>query len=112
MDDLATTERSRWELWAEVHHGRVPLEEFERLLQDEADFIEQDIDTDSKRIQVRWRGEAAKWYPTAIDILRQLVIDPNPVEFVPELLLPFTFDSIRNAADPFSLVKQLHPRYQ
>ena len=112
MDDLATTERSRWELWAEVHHGRVSLEEFERILQDEADFIEQDIDTNSKRIQVRWRGKAAKWYPTAIDILRQLVTDPNPVEFVPELLLPFTFDSIRNAEDPFALVKQLHPRYQ
>ncbi len=111
MDDLATTERSRWELWAEVHHGRVSIEEFERILQDEAAFIEQDIDTDSKRIQVRWRGEAARWYPTAIDILRQLVTDPNPVEFVPELLLPFTFDSIRNAEDPFALVKLLHPRY-
>ena len=112
MDDLATTERSRWELWAEVYHGRVSIEEFERILQDEAGFIERDIDTDSKRIQVRWRGEAAKWYPTAVDILRQLVTDPNPVEFVPELLLPFTFDSIRNAEDPFALVKQLHPRYR
>ena len=111
MDDLATTERSRWELWAEVYHGRVAKEEFERLLQDEAEFIKRDIDTDDKRIQVRWRGEAARWYPTAIDILRQLVMDPDPVEFVPELLLPFTFDSIRNAEDPFELVKQLHPRY-
>ncbi len=26
MDDLATTERSRWELWAEVNHGRVSAE--------------------------------------------------------------------------------------
>lgn len=112
MDDLATTERSRWELWAEVHHGRVTIEEFERLLQDEAGFIERDVDIDSKRIQVRWRGDAAKWYPTAVDILRQLVTDPNPVEFVPELLLPFTFDSIRNAENPFALVKDLHPRYQ
>ena len=25
MDDLATTERSRWELWAEIQHGRVPV---------------------------------------------------------------------------------------
>ena len=25
MDDLATTERSRWELWAEVFHGRVSV---------------------------------------------------------------------------------------
>ena len=112
MDDLATTERSRWELWAEIYHGRVSIEEFERILQDEAGFIERDIDTDSKRIQVRWRGEAARWYPTAVEILRQLVTDPNPVEFVPELLLPFTFDSIRNAEEPFALVKQLHPRYR
>ena len=25
MDDLATTERSRWEVWLELHHGRLTL---------------------------------------------------------------------------------------
>jgi malate synthase len=39
MDDLATTERSRWELWAEVAHGRVSTEMFEAILQEEVDFI-------------------------------------------------------------------------
>ena len=28
MDDLATAERSRWEVWLEIHHGRFSVEEF------------------------------------------------------------------------------------
>ena len=28
--------------------------------------------------------------------------DPNPKEFATELLLPFTFDSIRNDMDPWT----------
>ena len=46
MDDLATTERSRWELWAEIHHGRVPLECFETWLKEECLFIKNNVDTD------------------------------------------------------------------
>ncbi len=109
MDDLATTERSRWELWAEVRHGRVSLEEFERLLGEELDFIRQDKKTPVKRVQVRWEGEAARWYPIAIRILRQLVLDPEPVEFVPELMLPFTLDFVRDSEDPWDLVCSLCP---
>ena len=87
MDDLATTERSRWELWAEVYHKRVSIEEFRRLLHDEADFIEKDQERADKRIQVRWTGEAAKWYPKAVEMLDRLVTDEEPVEFVSQLLM-------------------------
>jgi malate synthase len=109
MDDLATTERSRWEVWAEVAHGRVSVADFERMLRDEVRFLQRGEESATKRIQVRWQGEAARWYPIAVDILRQLICDPEPVEFVPELILPFTFDFIRAAEDPFAEVKRLHP---
>lgn len=112
MDDLATTERSRWELWAEVHHGRVSKTDFERWLKEEALFIKANQDSENKKIQVRWQGEATKWYPTAVQLLHQLVTDDNPVEFVPELLLPFSLDIIRDAVDPFERAKRLHPRYK
>ncbi|MFZ9886100.1 MAG: hypothetical protein ACO3JL_01255 [Myxococcota bacterium] len=109
MDDLATTERSRWELWAEVHHGRVTRARFEQILEEEVAFLAADRDTDERRIQVRWRGEAARWYPVAVKLLRQLVTDDEPVEFVPELTLPFTFDCVRKAADPWQAAVALCP---
>ena len=112
MDDLATTERSRWELWAEIHHGRVSLEDFERWFKDECLFIQANQDSEHKKIQVRWQGEAAKWYPTAIKLLHQLVTDEDPVEFVPELLLPFSLDLIRDAEKPFEKAQELHSRYK
>jgi malate synthase len=107
MDDLATTERSRWELWAEVAHGRVSRADFERMLSEEADFIRLGLTEESKRVQVRWEGEAARWYPIAIEVLHQLVTDPSPVEFVPELILPYTFDLIRTHPTPLEAVNQL-----
>ncbi len=109
MDDLATTERSRWELWAEVHHGRVSQSLFETIVAEEMDFIRQDMATSIKRVQVKWAGEAARWYPLAEKILKQLVLDDSPVEFASELLLPFTFDQIRNQEDPWAAVKALAP---
>ena len=113
MDDLATTERSRWELWAEVQHGRVSKEEFERILMEEIAFLQANEDTESRRIQVRWENEAARWYPIAVQILHHLVTAPNPPEFVPELILPFTFDEIRETTDPWSAAKRLCPgKYQ
>ena len=87
MDDLATTERSRWELWAEVHHKRVSVEHFRMLLHDEAEFIRKDTERVDKRIQVRWKGASAQWYPVAIDMLDRLVTDEEPVEFVSQLLM-------------------------
>jgi malate synthase len=96
MDDLATTERSRWELWAEIAHGRVSIERFDHILSEELAFLKSNTDSETKRIQVRWQGDAAIWYPIAAKILRNLVVTDEPVEFATQLLLPFTFDHVRN----------------
>lgn len=96
MDDLATTERSRWELWAEVHHGRVSVELFEKILAEEIAFLKNPSDP-SRRVQVPWQGEASRWYPIAVQVLRKLVLEPEPPEFVTELLLAFSFPHIREA---------------
>ena len=109
MDDLATTERSRWELWAEIHHGRVSVELFEQILAEEINFIREDQETETKRPEVRWEGEAAKWYPLAEKLLRQLVTTETPVEFATELLMPFTFNAIRNAKDPWAAAIECCP---
>jgi hypothetical protein len=109
MDDLATTERSRWELWAEVRHGRVSREAFERVLEDEVAFLRGDADEPGHRIHVRWRGETARWYPVAARLLHQLVLAPEPPEFVTELALPFTFPAIRDADDPWAEACRLCP---
>ena len=55
---------------------------------------------------------AAKWYPIAIQILHQMVTDENPVEFVPELLLPFSLDVIRMPKTLWGLANKLHARYK
>lgn len=107
MDDLATTERSRWELWAEVAHGRVRAELFEQILAEEVAFLRRGEDLEDKRVQVLWEGEAEKWYPVAEVILRRLVMDAEPVEFVTELMMPFTLDVIRGAEDPLERAREL-----
>jgi len=99
MDDLATTERSRWELWAEVAHNRVSVELFDEILREELDFIRAGIDKPGHVVAVRWEGEAAKWYPIAGKILRELVVTETPVEFATQLLLPYTFDVVRDAVE-------------
>ncbi len=101
MDDLATTERSRWELWAEVFHDRFSSQDFEKLLDEEIEFIQNDKDQAHKKIQVRFSPATAKWYPVAKQILRLLVLQKKPRDFVSELLLPFTFDFIRQEQDPW-----------
>ncbi|MSP55118.1 MAG: hypothetical protein EXR69_05870 [Myxococcales bacterium] len=106
MDDLATTERSRWELWAEVHHGRVSVELFERILAEEVEGLK----AGGRKAQVQWEGEAAKWYPVAVHVLRELVLSKEPPEFVTEWLLPFTFDGVRGAADPLGVARELGVR--
>jgi malate synthase len=108
MDDLATTERSRWELWAEVQHGRVSVEVFEQILGEEVEFLKRGVDTATHRIQVRWEGEAARWYPVAVKLLRQLVLCKEPPEFVTELALPFTFEVLRGE-DAWGEAKKLMP---
>ena len=109
MDDLATTERSRWELWHEITHGRVSVALFEHILAEEVTFLRSNGEDATRRVQVRWEGEAAVWYPIAIKLLRQLVLTSEPPEFVPELLLPFTFPVVREAADPWSAARSLCP---
>ncbi len=109
MDDLATTERSRWELWAEVAHGRVSVETFRQILQDELAFIRSPDPDGDRRVAVPWAGDAAPWYPIAAALLDQLVTDPEPVEFVTELLLPFTLGPVRDAADPWAAAQRLCP---
>lgn len=109
MDDLATTERSRWELWAELNHGRFSIDAFENILAEELTFIRAGQETPTKRIAVRCEAEAQRWYPIAEKILRQLVTAPDPVEFVSELLLPFTLDAVRSAPDPWQTARVLCP---
>jgi len=109
MDDLATTERSRWELWAEVAHGRVSEALFEQILAEEVAFLRAGNDTPTKRIAVRWEGETARWYPIAVKLLRLLVLNPAAPEWATELLLPFTFDVIRDAPDPWARAQELCP---
>ncbi|MCB9795201.1 MAG: hypothetical protein H6741_21065 [Alphaproteobacteria bacterium] len=106
MDDLATTERSRWELWAEVAHGRVTPAELESLLAQEAAFIREARETDSKKVAVPWDP---RWSPVAVRLLRQLVLDPEPPEFVTELLMAFTLELIRDAEDPWAVAQRLCP---
>jgi hypothetical protein len=109
MDDLATTERSRWEVWAEVAHGRISVKTFETLLAEEVAFLRADRDVPGHRIHVRWQGEHGRWYPIAEKLLRQLVLAPAPPEFVTELALPFTFPVIRDADDPWRAAQRLCP---
>lgn len=109
MDDLATTERSRWELWHEVHHGRVPVEAFEEVLQEEVAFLRAGVDSATKRVQVPWTEASDRWYRIAVRLLRQLVTADDPAESVSELLVPFTFAPIRDADDPWAAAVSLCP---
>ncbi|MCB9674590.1 MAG: hypothetical protein H6737_05695 [Alphaproteobacteria bacterium] len=109
MDDLATTERSRWELWAEVHHKRVSVETFDRILAEEMGFIREGRATATKRVAVPHDARTARWYPIAERLVRQLVVTEAPPEFVTELLLPFTFAPVRDADDPWAAAQALCP---
>ena len=76
---------------------------------EEVAFIQAGEDSANKRVELRWEGEAGRWYPLAVKLVRQLMVDPEPAEFVTELLLPFTFDCVRNASDPEAAAKALCP---
>ena len=113
MDDLATAERSRWEVWHELHHGRFDIEEFVRIAHEEMRFIQKDFSTAEKITQVKWNERTRKWYPVAMNIMLQLMSSDKPVEFASELLLPFTLDCIRNESDPWKTMAQIEPsKYQ
>ena len=113
MDDLATAERSRWEVWHELHHGRFDVEEFVRIAHEEMRFIQKDFSTADKITQVKWNERTRKWYPVAMNIMLQLMSNDKPVEFASELLLPFTLDCIRTQSDPWKTMAQIEPsKYQ
>ena len=109
MDDLATAERSRWEVWHEIHHGRFTLQNFLKIVEEEFNFIQKDLSNDKKIVQVKWNDQNARWYPIAKKIMIQLMTSEKPVEFATELLLPFTIKQIRNNVDPWAMVKKIAP---
>ncbi len=109
MDDLATAERSRWEVWHEIHHNRFDLFEFLKIAHEELHFIRKDLSNDKKIVQVKWSEENAKWYPVAMKLMIKLMTDDGPAEFAPELLLPFTVEEIREANDPWTKAFEVDP---
>jgi malate synthase len=109
MDDLATAERSRWEVWHEIYHGRFKLEDFLKIAHEEYAFIRKDKSNENKIVQVKWDERTEKWYPVAMNLMIKLMTDSNPVEFATQLFLPFTIDSIRQAQDPWGEITKLDP---
>lgn len=109
MDDLATAERSRWEVWHELYHGRFDKAEFIKIVHEEMHFIRKDLSNPDKIVQVKWTDETARWYPIAMKLMLQLMTDATPAEFATELLLPFTVLEIRQAQDPWSKACELMP---
>jgi malate synthase len=110
MDDLATAERSRWEVWHEIYHQRFSIEDFVRIAFEEMNFIRRDLSDSKKTVQVKWDERTEKWYPVAFKIMLQLMTAKSPAEFATELLLPFTVAEIRNSADPMAVAKKLDPK--
>lgn len=107
MDDLATAERSRWEVWHEIYHGRFSLEEFLKIAHEEFLFIRKDLSNDQKIVEVKWDERTEKWYPVAFNLMVKLMTDAKPVEFATELLLPFTIESVRASQDPWKRVTEI-----
>lgn len=107
MDDLATAERSRWEVWHEIYHGRFNLQEFLKIAHEELHFIRKDLSDDKKIVQVKWDERTEKWYPVAMKLMIRLMTDKKPVEFATELLLPFTIPYVRESINPWEVVSKM-----
>lgn len=107
MDDLATAERSRWEVWHEIRHGRFKVEDFLKIAHEEMNFIRRDLSNDKKIVQIKYTAENAKWYDVSMKLMIQLMTSSNPVEFATELLIPFTIDSIRKEQKPWDKLNQI-----
>src|SRR4051794_1486986 len=58
MDDLATAERSRWEVWHEIYHSRFKLEDFLRIAHEEMHVIRKQGHA----------GNVSRWYSTAFKL--------------------------------------------
>ncbi|MFZ4714935.1 MAG: serine hydrolase [Bacteriovoracaceae bacterium] len=111
MDDLATAERSRWEVWHEIYHGRFCVEDFIRIAHEEMHFIRKDLSNEKKIVQVKWDERTEKWYSIAMKLMFKLMTDKIPCEFATELLLPFTFSQVREAKDPWSEILKLDAKH-
>ena len=109
MDDLATAERSRWEVWHEIRYSRFSVEDFLQIAFEEFHFIRKDLSDAKKIVQVKWTPETEKWYPVALQLMIQLMTAKKPVEFATELLLPFTIESIRESAEPLKRINSIEP---
>tara|TARA_B100001971_G_scaffold84647_1_gene78203 strand:+ start:309581 stop:314173 length:4593 start_codon:yes stop_codon:yes gene_type:complete len=107
MDDLATAERSRWEVWHEIYHGRFSIEDFIQIAHEEMNFIRRDLSNDKKIVQIKYTPENAKWYDVALKLMLKLMTDKEPVEFATELLLPFTIDRVQKADDPWKEITSI-----
>jgi malate synthase/allantoicase/2-oxo-4-hydroxy-4-carboxy--5-ureidoimidazoline (OHCU) decarboxylase len=107
MDDLATAERSRWEVWHEIRHNRFSVEEFLQTTHEEMNFIRRDLSNDKKIVQIKYTAENAKWYDVAVKLMIQLMTSKSPVEFATELLMPFTIDSIRDEKKPWDKLNEI-----
>lgn len=110
MDDLATAERSRWEVWHEIHHGRFKVEDFLQIAHEEMNFIRRDLSDAKKIVQIKYTPENAKWYDVGLKLMIQLMTSKKPVEFATELLIPFTIDSIRNESKPWDKLNSIDPQ--
>lgn len=107
MDDLATAERSRWEVWHEIHHGRFRVEDFIKIAHEEMNFIRRDLSNDKKIVEVKYTEENSKWYEVAFKLMLKLMTDKEPVEFATELLLPFTIESLRENPEPWEKITEV-----
>ena len=109
MDDLATTERSRWEVWHETYHGRIARADVLRIACEELALIRQDRSNQQKIVQVKWDTRTEKFYPIAFRLMLQLMTNRKPVEFATELLLPFTSTMVRESQDPWQTMCAIDP---
>jgi malate synthase len=109
MDDLATAERSRWEVWHELYHGRFALCDFVQIVFEEMNFIRKNLSNHNKVVQVACDDRTRKWYPVAMQIMMKLMTDPDPAEFATALLLPFTTPMLRNVDDPMKALLEMAP---
>ncbi|CAD7956273.1 unnamed protein product [Amoebophrya sp. A120] len=100
LDDLATLERSRWQLWHDLVYGVFGEDKFLKIVMEERGKIEEDaggkektdeMTTKKKTTGISTAVACKNIADLAVRILLQLVLDrSNPVEFVTELLVPAT----------------------
>jgi len=92
MDDLATAERSRWEVWHELRHGRSVSTNSEDRARRTEFHSSRSLD-DKKIVQVKWDERTEKWYPIALRLMIKLMTDANRVEFATNCLSVTVEDS-------------------